>query len=87
MRRAALSAFFVTCAPRLALACPVCFGVSDGPMLQGSNMGILALLLVTLTMLGVFGAFFYTLSRRASNAQDTAGESGLSSSGASGARS
>jgi ABC-type thiamin/hydroxymethylpyrimidine transport system permease subunit len=52
--------------PRVASACPVCFGASDGPMLQGSNMGIAALLMVTLAMLGAFAAFFATLARRAS---------------------
>jgi ABC-type thiamin/hydroxymethylpyrimidine transport system permease subunit len=52
--------------PRLAGACPVCFGASDGPILQGSNMGIAALLVVTLAMLGAFAAFFATLARRAS---------------------
>ena len=51
--------------PRVAAACPVCFGASDGPILQGSNMGILALLLVTVAMLGIFGGFFITLARRA----------------------
>ena len=51
--------------PRLASACPVCFGASDGPMLRGSNLGILALLVVTLAMLGAFGAFFVVLARRA----------------------
>ena len=35
-------------------------------MLQGSNMGIAALLIVTLVMLGAFAAFFATLARRAS---------------------
>ncbi len=50
--------------PRLASACPVCFGAADGPILEGSNMGILALLIVTLAMLVAFGAFFYTLARR-----------------------
>lgn len=51
--------------PRVASACPVCFGAADGPLLRGSNMGILALLVVTVAMLGVFGAFFRSLARRA----------------------
>ena len=51
--------------PRIAAACPVCFGANDGPILQGSNMGILALLVVTVAVLGVFGAFFISLARRA----------------------
>jgi len=54
--------------PRLASACPICFGASEGPMLQGSNLGIFALLVVTLGMLGAFGAFFMMLARRASAA-------------------
>lgn len=56
-------------APSVLLACPVCFGASDGPMLQGSNMGVLALLVVTLGMLGAFGLFFRTLARRAAAAE------------------
>lgn len=63
--RSVVVALALVAVPRLASACPVCFGASDGPMLQGSNMGILALLLVTLAMLSAFGAFFYTLARRA----------------------
>jgi len=55
-------------APRVASACPVCFGASDGPILQGSNMGILALLLVTLAVLGAFGMFFRNLAQRAQSA-------------------
>lgn len=68
MSRTGLVALLVMLVPRMALACPVCFGASDGPMLQGSNMGILALLVVTLTMLGGFAAFFWTLARRAARA-------------------
>ncbi len=64
MRRVVLVSAAVLLLPRLASACPVCFGASDGPMLAGSNMGILALLVVTLAMLAAFGAFFHTLARR-----------------------
>lgn len=54
----------VAAASRDALACPVCFGLADGPLAQGSNLGIFALLGVTLGMLGAFAAFFYYLRRR-----------------------
>lgn len=54
--------------PGVASACPVCFGADDGPMLRGSNMGILALLVVTLAMLAAFGLFFVHLVRRAARA-------------------
>ena len=63
-RRIALLSAAALLLPRLASACPVCFGASDGPMLEGSNMGILALLIVTLAMLAAVAAFFYTLVRR-----------------------
>ncbi len=63
-RRVVLLSAAALVLPRIASACPVCFGASDVPMLEGSNMGILALLVVTLAMLGAFAAFFYTLARR-----------------------
>jgi hypothetical protein len=59
--------------PRIVSACPVCFGASDSPILQGSNMGILALLLVTLAVLGAFGMFFRSLAQRAQGAIETNG--------------
>lgn len=48
-----------------ALACPVCFGASDSPMAQASNLAILALLGVTVSVLGAFATFFIHLKRRA----------------------
>jgi hypothetical protein len=57
--------------PRLALACPVCFGVSDSLMATGMNNGVLVLLAVTLGVLASFGAFFICLMRRAKAAQDS----------------
>jgi hypothetical protein len=51
-------------APRIASACPVCFGATDGAMMQGSSMGIFALLVVTVGMLAAFGGFFVHLARR-----------------------
>jgi hypothetical protein len=51
--------------PRLALACPVCFGQSDAPMAKAVNIGILAMLVVVAGMLASFAAFFIYLNRRA----------------------
>lgn len=67
-RRLTLGTIVLLAVPSVASACPVCFGVNDGPMLQGSNMGILALLLVTLAVLGAFGVFFRSLAQRAHGA-------------------
>jgi hypothetical protein len=52
-------------APRLALACPVCFGQSDAPMAKATNLGIVAMLVVVAGMLASFAAFFIYLNRRA----------------------
>jgi hypothetical protein len=52
-------------APRVALACPVCFGQSDSPLARATNLGILAMLGVVAVMLGSFGAFFVYLNKRA----------------------
>ncbi len=64
--------------PRLASACPVCFGAADGAMLRGSNMGIFVLLMVTLVVLGAFAAFFAVLARRAKAADAPAAETATS---------
>lgn len=55
-----------------ALACPVCFGASDAPPVQGMRMAIFALLGVTVIVLGAFAAFFIYLMRRARMTAGTA---------------
>ena len=50
--------------PRLALACPVCFGGPDSPQTQAAQMGILALLVVTVGMLASIATFFFVYLRR-----------------------
>ena len=57
--------FIALAAPRIALACPVCFGNSDAPMAKATNLGILAMLVVVAGMLASFAAFFIYLNRRA----------------------
>ncbi len=52
-------------APRAALACPVCFGNSDSPLAIATNMGIIAMLVVVVGVLGGFATFIICLSRRA----------------------
>lgn len=62
-RLAATAALVLT--PRLALACPVCFGQSDSPLAQGVNMGVLFLLgTITAVLIG-FASFMVYLARRA----------------------
>ena len=61
---------FVLCcvflvAPRIALACPVCFGQNDSPLAKAMNLGIVAMLVVVAGVLGAFASFFIYLMRRA----------------------
>jgi len=63
MRKVLLTTLMLT-VPRIALACPVCFGQSDSPMAQGVNMGIFVLLGVVGCVLAAFAAFMVYLARR-----------------------
>jgi Na+-transporting NADH:ubiquinone oxidoreductase subunit NqrD len=48
----------------MILACAVCFGQSDSPLAQGTNMAIFFMLGVTAVMLAAFASFFIYLIRR-----------------------
>jgi hypothetical protein len=61
----AVAAAGMALAPESVLACPVCFGALDGPLADGANKAILALLGVTMSVLAAFAAFFIYLVRRA----------------------
>ena len=55
------------------LACPVCFGLldaEDSSMIDGTKLGILVLLGITLAVQGAFVAFFIYLRRRAKRIAD-----------------
>jgi hypothetical protein len=60
-----LAALVLASAPAPALACPVCFGMLEGPLADGTNKAILALLGVTGCVLAGFATFFVYLIRRA----------------------
>lgn len=47
-----------------ANACSVCFGDPNSPMGRGLGYGVIALLLVVMSVLGVFASFFVFLARR-----------------------
>jgi hypothetical protein len=51
--------------PRVALACPVCFGQADSPMASAANLAILAMLVIVGGVLAAFASFFVYLMRRA----------------------
>ena len=55
------------------LACPVCFGLldaEDSSMIDGTRLGILVLLAITIGVQGAFVAFFLYLRRRAKRIAD-----------------
>jgi hypothetical protein len=55
------------------LACPVCFGALDydeSSMVDGTKLGILALLAITLVVQGAFLGFFLYLRKRAKRISD-----------------
>ena len=64
MRRVLLTTL-AAAVPRVALACPVCFGQNDSPLALGINYGILVMLGFIGSLLLAFATFFIYLMRRA----------------------
>jgi hypothetical protein len=48
-----------------ALACPVCFGAAEAPLVDGARLGVLVLLVILLVVQGGFLSFFLYLRNRA----------------------
>ena len=59
-----LTALALASAPVSALACPVCYGMLEGPLADGTNKAILALLGITGCVLAGFASFIIYLIRR-----------------------
>jgi len=70
-----LIALAVLGVPRVALACPVCFGQNDSAMAAAMNIGIVLMLVFVVGVLAAFASFFIYLIRRARLAagQDASG--------------
>jgi hypothetical protein len=64
IRRAAAAIAILVIAP-IALACPVCFGNPDAPMVKGVNNGIWVLLGLVAVVQAGFAALFWSFWRRA----------------------
>jgi hypothetical protein len=73
VKTALVALVLVLVLPGGALACPVCFGASDAPIVDGVQMAVIALLGITTIVLGGFGAFFVYLMRQAQRAQAASG--------------
>ena len=51
-------------------ACPMCFNAEETSMINGTKLGVLALLAVLLVVQGAFAAFFLYLRKRAKENAD-----------------
>jgi predicted transcriptional regulator len=60
----ALGSLALLAVPKLALACPVCFGNPNSAQTKGAQAGIAALLVVTVAMLASIAGFFFIYLRR-----------------------
>lgn len=47
------------------LACTMCFGAEETALIDGTRLGIIVMLVITLAVQGAFLAFFLYLRRRA----------------------
>jgi hypothetical protein len=52
------------------LACPVCFGAQETSIVEGTRLGVLVLLAITLVVQGGFVGFFLYLRKRAKRIAD-----------------
>jgi hypothetical protein len=69
-RACAMAAVMVVGSSSSAFACPHCFGAAETSMVDGTKLGILALLVITLAVQGGFAGFFVYLRRRAKRIAD-----------------
>ena len=47
------------------LACPMCFGAEETSMVDGTKVGVMVMLAITLVVQGGFAGFFFYLRKRA----------------------
>ena len=73
MIRTSLFTVLVLTVPRLALACPVCFGQNDTPMGNAVKAGVILMLVLVGLVLSGFAAFIVQLNRRARMLADDTG--------------
>ncbi|MGE0702522.1 MAG: hypothetical protein AB7N65_02220 [Vicinamibacterales bacterium] len=70
LRVAMTTAAFVLAGSSSALACPMCFGAQETSLVDGTKLGMLALLGVVLAMQAAFAGFFLYLRRHAKRIAD-----------------
>ena len=75
-KRYILPAFVLLAVPRVALACPVCFGQNNTPMGNAVKAGVILMLILVGLVLTGFGAFIVQLNRRARALADDSDQKG-----------
>jgi hypothetical protein len=68
--RAISTAVMVIVGSSSVFACPLCFGADETSMIDGTKLGVLVLLAITLVVQGGFVAFFLHLRKRAKRMAD-----------------
>jgi len=71
--RVFVTSWLCLAAPRVALACPVCFGDSNSPLAIATNTGIIFMLAIVAFVLCGFASFFIYLMRRANRVAEPGG--------------
>jgi hypothetical protein len=69
-RQVAIAAALIIGAGSGVLACPLCFGAEETTMVDGTKLGVLVLLAITLVVQGGFVGFFLYLRKRAKRVAD-----------------
>jgi heme/copper-type cytochrome/quinol oxidase subunit 2 len=69
-RRALTTAAVMIGGSSSVLACPVCFGAEETSMVDGTKIGVLVMLAITLVVQGGFVGFFLYLRKRAKRIAD-----------------
>ncbi len=70
IRRAVTTMAAVMIGSSSVFACPVCFGAEETSLVDGTRLGMLVLLGITLAVQGGFVAFFLYLRQRAKRIAD-----------------
>jgi heme/copper-type cytochrome/quinol oxidase subunit 2 len=68
--RALATAALVVIGGSGVLACPNCFGAEETSMVDGTKLGVLVMLAITLAVQGGFVGFFFYLRKRAKRIAD-----------------
>ena len=69
-RRALATTAIVVGGSASVLACPMCFGAQETSLVDGTKLGVLVMVVVTLAVQGAFVGFFLYLRRRAKQIAD-----------------